>query len=347
MTDDCQKRSMMQVVIFKNEIQVAEREVPVAGRHEALIKVRVAGICNTDVEITQGYMDFHGILGHEFVGEVVNCNQENWIGKRVVGEINLGCGECKWCKTGMSRHCPDRTVLGISGRDGVHAEFTALPLENLHQVPASMPDSRAVFTEPLAAAVEITQQIRIDPDWRVLIVGDGKLAILIARVLVRICQDVSAAGINPKKLNLFQSSGVKTFGRDEDPGSDYDMVVEASGSPEGWTRAVAAVKPRGVVVLKSTYHGEPLWNPAPLVINEITVVGSRCGLFPPALRLLEDSSFETDDIIEAIYPIDRAKAAFERSMGPDSMKVLLGMVPIDELSGFSEVLSRQDSSNAW
>ena len=245
----------------------------------------------------------------------------------------------------MTRHCPDRTVLGISGKDGVFAEYVALPVENLHLVPASMPDSRAVLAEPLAAALEIAQQVKIDPAWRILIIGDGKLAILTARVLLRTGADISVAGINPRKLELFPKSGARTFGAIDDPGTGYDMVIEASGSPVGWNRAVSAVKPRGTVVLKSTYQGDLRWNTAQLVINEVTVVGSRCGHIPPALRLLADPSFTTDDIIEAIFPIDKAKIAFERTMQPDSLKVVLGMVPLDELSGFSDTVSHRYSSN--
>jgi threonine dehydrogenase-like Zn-dependent dehydrogenase len=345
MSSDFPQKSTMQAIIFDGRIRVVDREIPIPTHDEALIKVRVAGICNTDVEITRGYMDFRGILGHEFVGEVVECSQKGWIGKRVVGEINLGCGECSWCLSGMSRHCPNRTVLGILGKDGVFADYVTLPIGNLHEVPASIPDSRAVLAEPLAAALEITQQVKIDPDWKVVIVGDGKLAILVARVLLRTGADISVAGINQHKLALFRRSGAMTFGPDDNPGSNYDMVIEASGSPEGWNRAVAAVKPRGLVVMKSTYHGDLQWNITPLVVNEVTVVGSRCGLFPPALRLLADSCFETDDIIEAIYPIDQADAAFERSLSPDSMKVLLNMLPLDELTGFSDSVSRHYSRN--
>jgi len=326
----------MKAVIFDNRIQVMDRDIPVPADGEALIKVRVAGICNTDVEITRGYMDFRGILGHEFVGEVVGCARGDWIGRRVVGEINLGCGSCGWCLRGMSRHCPNRTVLGILGKDGAFAEYVTLPVGNLHAVPASIPDRRAVFAEPMAAALEVLQQVRVDPDWQVLIVGDGKLAILIARVFLRVGVHVSVIGRHLRKLDLFGKSGAATIGIGEDPGAGFDMVVEASGSPDGWKQAVAAVKPRGIVVLKSTYHGDVNWKSAPLVINEITVVGSRCGPFEPGLRLLADSAFETDDIIDSVFPIAQAEAAFERSQHPDSLKVLLRMTPMDELSGLSE-----------
>ena len=333
----------MKALVFDGRLHVVDRDLPVIQHGEALIRVRVAGICNTDVEITKGYMDFKGIPGHEFVGEVVDCDDRDWIGKRVVGEINLGCGKCQWCLSGMSRHCPNRTTLGIMGKDGVFADYVTLPIENLHAVPDFLLDCRAVFTEPLAAAMEILEQVKIDPAWRVLIVGDGKLAILIARVLVRLGVDLSVLGINPKKLGLFGNSGAKVYEVTEDPGAGFDLVVEASGSPAGWKRAVAAVRPRGTLVLKSTYHGELDWNTAPLVINEITVVGSRCGPFAPALKLLTDTALETDDLINALYPIDYAVEAFKRAQEPDSMKVVIGMEDLDGFSGFSGQIAQEFS----
>jgi len=325
----------MIALIFDGTLHLAERVPPIPKEGEALIRVRLAGICNTDLEIIRGYMNFQGIFGHEFVGEVVDCEKKEWVGKRVVGEINLGCGHCQWCLEGLSRHCPNRTTLGIFGKDGVFAEYVTLPIGNLHEVPAFIPDCRVVFTEPIAAAMEILEQVRIEPNWRILIIGDGKLAILMARVLLRMGLDISVVGINQLKLQLFRKSGAKVFLLPEDPSSGYDMVVEASGSPEGWERAMAAVRSRGIIVLKSTYHGNLNWNTAPLVINEITVVGSRCGLFAPALKLLDDSTFETDDLIVAIFPLPAALMAFQRSQEPTTMKVLLGIAPPDEFSGFS------------
>jgi threonine dehydrogenase-like Zn-dependent dehydrogenase len=323
----------MTALIFDGNLCLTERNVPKPKENEALVRVRLAGICNTDIEIVRGYMNFKGILGHEFVGEVVECIQKEWVGKRVVGEINLGCGYCPWCLKGLSRHCPNRTTLGIMGKDGVFAEYVTLPIENLHEVPDSISDHRAVLTEPLAAAMEILEQVHIESNWRILIVGDGKLAILISRVLLRMGLDITVVGINQKKLQLFQKSGVKTFLLPEDPGKGYNMVVEASGSAEGWERAISSVRPRGMVVLKSTYHGNLNWNTAPLVINEITVVGSRCGLFAPALKLLGDSNFNTDDLIEAIFPLSGALSAFQRSQEPTAMKVLLGITSPDKFSG--------------
>jgi threonine dehydrogenase-like Zn-dependent dehydrogenase len=307
---------------------------------EALIRVRVAGICNTDLEITKGYMDFRGVLGHEFVGEVVDVDDKEWVGKRVVGEINLGCGDCDWCLEGLSRHCPNRSTLGISGKDGVFAEYVTLPLGNLHVVPESMADSRAVFVEPLAAAVEILEQVPVDPAWRVLVIGDGKLAILIVRVLMQLGIDLTVVGIVPSKLELFRKSGARVIQHPESPGGDYDMVIEASGSPEGWHLAMDAVRPRGIIVLKSTYHGNLDWNTAPLVINEVTVVGSRCGPFAPALKLLSDPSFETEDIVDAVFRFDRALEAFERAQSPSALKVIMAMTPLDDFSGFPDHITQ-------
>jgi threonine dehydrogenase-like Zn-dependent dehydrogenase len=325
----------MAALVFDGSLHLETCATPIPKENEALIRVRMAGICNTDVEIVRGYMNFQGILGHEFVGEVVSSDRKEWVRKRVVGEINLGCGHCQWCLEGLSRHCPNRTVLGISGKDGAFAEYLTLPLGNLHEVPDPITDARAVFTEPLAAALEILEQVHLQPDWRVLVVGDGKLAILVARVLLRSGIDISVVGMNSQKLGLFRKSGATVYLLPDNPGSGYDLVVEASGSPEGWEKAISAVRPRGTVVLKSTYHGNLNWNTAPLVINEITVVGSRCGLFPPALRLLADPSFETNDLIEAIFPLHSAVAAFERSRSPEAMKVLMGIAPPDEFSGIS------------
>jgi threonine dehydrogenase-like Zn-dependent dehydrogenase len=324
----------MHALEFDGQLRLVGRPVPMPMELEALIRVRVAGICNTDMEITRGYMDFRGVPGHEFVGEVVDGDDKEWLGKRVVGEINLGCGDCDWCLEGLSRHCPSRSTLGISGKDGTFAEYVTMPLGNLHLVPDSIPDSRAVFIEPLAAAVEILEQVPVDPTWRVLVIGDGKLAILIARVLMQLGIDLTVLGMVPSKLELFRKSGVRVIQHPENPGSEYDLVVEASGSPNGWHLAMDAVRPRGIIVLKSTYHGNLDWNPAPLVINEVTLVGSRCGPFAPALKLLSDLSFETQDIVDAVFPFDRALEALERAQSPSTLKVIIAMMPLDDFSGF-------------
>jgi threonine dehydrogenase-like Zn-dependent dehydrogenase len=313
-------------------IRPLEAETPAPRRGEALIKVRVAGICRTDLELAKGYMNFVGIPGHEFVGEVAALSAEDagqaqgWIGRRVVGEINCGCGHCEFCRAGLERHCPERTVLGISGRDGALAEFLTLPLGNLHFVPDNLPDQSAVFVEPLAAALEIFEQVRIGPDSRVLVIGDGKLGLLICRVLQIHGCDLLCIGKHDNKMALLQNWGIKAV-----PPQDYwpdrrDYVIEASGSPSGFGLAVQALKPRGTLILKSTYHGAMNLDTAPLVIQEITIVGSRCGPFAPALNLLTQKLIPTDDLITAVYPARDLLNAFEYASRSEAIKVLIQFV---------------------
>ncbi len=296
---------------------------------EALIKVRSAGICRTDLELLRGYMDFTGIPGHEFVGEVIEVadtdeSTDTLVGRRVVGEINCGCGNCSWCRCGLSRHCPERTVLGISNRPGSFAEYLTLPVGNLHAVPDSISDRTAVFTEPLAAAMEIMEQVKIEPDRSVLVIGDGKLGLLICRVLQIHGCSVTCLGSHKSKLKLAAGWGVKTVPRDDFlPEMQYDTVIEASGSSSGFTAALTSLKPRGTLILKSTYAGSLDLDASPLVINEITVVGSRCGPFPPALRLLEQGLIPTEDLISGEYPFSEAGIAFRKASEPEALKILI------------------------
>ena len=289
-----------------------------------MIRTVCAGICATDREIARGYMNFQGIPGHEFSGIVEACEDDSWIGKRVAGEINAGCGECDYCHQGLQRHCPDRTTLGIFGRDGVFAEYFTLPLENLVEIPESVSDHEAVFIEPLAAVLEIFEQVKIPPDRKVLLIGDGKLAALIANVFRLHGSDIIISGKSEKKLKYFRQLGLPTLKSEPEPDS-FDVVVEASGSPSGWEDAVRCVKPRGMIVLKSTYASELIFNPAPVVIKEITIVGSRCGRFQPAVRLLEKGLIEVKPLISAVYPFERIHEAFEFANHPDTMKVLVEM----------------------
>jgi threonine dehydrogenase-like Zn-dependent dehydrogenase len=310
------------------------REIPQPGPvpGEVLIKVKIAGICNTDKEIAQEYMNFTGVPGHEFVGIVKYCEDDNWVGRRVVGEINCGCGNCFFCQEGLERHCPQRTVLGISGRNGAFAEYLTLPWKNLHPVPDNLPDEIAVFTEPLASACEIGEQLDLSEYENILIIGDGKLSALIAIYFQTRNLNFTVLGINREKLKLFQSWGINIipnflipqFPNSQIPNPDsYDLVVEASGHPSGWNTALSAIKPRGTMVLKSTYHGSLDFNPAPLVINEITLVGSRCGKFPPALKILEQQQDKIASLITRTFPFDNILEAFECANRPDSMKVLI------------------------
>ncbi|MCA1962182.1 MAG: alcohol dehydrogenase catalytic domain-containing protein [Desulfomonile sp.] len=317
----------MKALIFDGTLQLTEIPKPDPPPGEALVLVTTAGICNTDVEITRGYMNFRGVPGHEFVGKVEAADDSELVGARVVGEINAGCDQCSWCAQGMERHCPNRTVLGIAGRDGAFAEYLGLPVKNLVKVPHSLSDEKAVFTEPLAAAMEILEQVKIEPSHRVLVLGDGKLGQLVAMVLRLTGCDLVLVGKHRDKLELFARGGGSVLLLDELTASKerFDIVVEASGSPSGWNLAVSRVKPRGILVLKSTYHGALSFNPAPLVINEITVVGSRCGRFGPALRVLEAGLVDPTVLIAAVFPFDQAEEAFRRSQERGALKVLLKM----------------------
>ena len=301
------------------------REVSLPNKPgEALIKVRLAGICGTDLELVRGYYPFTGVPGHEFVGEVVESPDKAWIGKRVVGEINAVCGECEACKNGRPTHCEKRTVLGITNRDGVHAEYTSLPLVNLHVVPDPVSDEAAVFTEPLAAALEIQEQVHIQPTDRVLLIGAGRLGQLIAQTLTLPGCDLRVVGRHPRQKRLLEARQIRLISEDEVRRRHWDIVVEATGSPSGFELARQALRPRGTLVLKSTYRGEMTVNWSPFVVNEITIIGSRCGPFPPALRLLEEGKVDPTVLIAERYPLTQALEAYEAARKPGMLKILLG-----------------------
>jgi 2-desacetyl-2-hydroxyethyl bacteriochlorophyllide A dehydrogenase len=300
------------------------RDIPRPSKPgEALIRVRLSGICGTDLELARGYYPFTGVVGHEFIGEVVESPDKAWIGKRVVGEINAVCGECEQCRNGCPTHCEKRTVLGITNRDGVHAEYTSLPLANLHIVPDSVPDEAAVFTEPLAAALEIQEQVHIMPADRVLLIGAGRLGQLIAETLALTGCDLRVVARHPIQQRLLTACGVKLITEDEIQPRRWDVVVEATGSPSGFDLARRALRPRGILVLKSTYHGEMTVNWSPFVVDEITIVGSRCGPFAPALRLLESGEVDPTILIAKRYPLAKAVEAMEAAKQPGILKVLL------------------------
>jgi threonine dehydrogenase-like Zn-dependent dehydrogenase len=304
-------------------LSLRERPVPVAG-DEALVRVRLSGICGTDLELARGYYPFTGVIGHEFVGDVVQSPDPAWIGARVVGEINAGCGGCEACRAGRPTHCEQRTVLGIVGRDGAHAEYLRLPLGNLHRVPDSVSDEAAVFTEPIAAAVEILQQVHVLPTDRVLLVGAGRLGQLVAQVLALTGARLRVVAKHDAQRALLAARGIATIESDEIEPRRWDIVVEATGSPSGFDLAAAALRPRGTLVLKSTYRGEITLALAPFVVDEITIVGSRCGPFAPALRLLERGEIDPTPLIAARYPLEHAVEAIEAAARPGMMKVLLG-----------------------
>jgi len=298
---------------------------------EAIIRPHLVGVCNTDIEITRGYMGFHGVLGHEFVGSVVQCDDAAWLGRRVVGEINAACGSCATCLRGDAPHCPQRTTLGIDRRDGAMADLFSLPTSCLHLVPERIPDAAAVFAEPLAAAVEILEQSHLRPTERVAVVGDGKLGLLIAQVLRLPGCDVTLVGRHPERWALLNDLGVATLHADDVGAagassfvvhrSSFDVVVDCTGQPGGLDLARRLVRPRGRLVLKSTFQGSANINLSMIVVDEIQIVGSRCGPFDAALRLLERRLVETEPLIAATYQLGEGLEAF--AAAPGKLKVLL------------------------
>ncbi len=298
---------------------------PEPGPGEALLRLRLAGVCSTDLELVRGYYPFRGILGHEFVADVVSSPDDPaWEGRRVVGEINAACSECRSsCRQGPTRHCPQRTVLGIVNRDGCFAEYLTLPIANLLEVPESLEDQAAVFTEPLAAALQITQQVQIQPDSRVLVIGAGRLGQLIARVLAltgcRLCVSVRHAGQRERLERL----GIECLQSDEIAAASMDVVIDAAGSPCGLDDALKAVRPCGAVVLKSTYASRHSIDFSRVVVDEVRLIGSRCGPFAPALRLMESARIDPRDLIQDRVSMDSAPSALERARQPGYLKALI------------------------
>ncbi|MCK5439779.1 MAG: alcohol dehydrogenase catalytic domain-containing protein [Gemmatimonadetes bacterium] len=293
---------------------------PPAG--EARVKVRRAGICNTDLELVRGYYPFTGVLGHEFVG-VVETGPDELMGRRVVGEINAVCGSCRACREDRKTHCEHRTVLGIVGRHGAFAEYFTLPIDNLHVVPENVSDDHGTFTEPLAAALEIQQQIDVSATDRVLVVGDGKLGQLIARTLALTGCDLTVLGRHAEKLELLASHGTAIDDPDSVGPATFDIAVECTGNADGFATARRALRPRGTLVLKSTYAGDLTFDASALVVDEITLVGSRCGPFAPALELLANGTIDVAPLIHARYPLEDGLNAFEHAAKPSVLKVLL------------------------
>jgi threonine dehydrogenase-like Zn-dependent dehydrogenase len=291
----------------------------------ATIRLIYGGICNTDLELQRGYYSFRGTPGHEFVGQVVDADAREWIGQRVVGEINLACRKCDWCRRGLGRHCPRRTVLGIVKHPGAFREFLTLPLENLHRVPKSVTSEQAVFVEPLAAACEILDQVKIPRGATVALLGDGKLGLLIVQGLRAAGIQVHHYGRHKEKLKIAAAAGADTslIKNGRLPRTQYDWLVDATGSPEGLREAIAMTRPRGTVILKSTVHGLPRIDTVPVIVNEITLVGSRCGRFEPALRLLRTGAVNVDPLISETYPLKDAPRAFCRARARGVLKVLL------------------------
>jgi threonine dehydrogenase-like Zn-dependent dehydrogenase len=313
--------------VDKKKLALKEVAKPERG-DEALVRVHLSGICNTDLEIARGYAGFKGTIGHEFVGVVEASPGDKLLGQRVVGEINAGCGTCKLCVAGDPRHCPNRTVLGIVGRDGAHAEFLRLPLANLLPVPDMIVDEHAVFAEPLAAACGIMERVDIKPEHRVAVIGDGKLGLLCAQAIALSGASVLLIGKHAEKLRIAERRGIETTTPKAGAKRkrEFDVVVEASGSPSGFVGALELLQPRGTLVLKSTFEGPGKLdeiNQARLVVDEITITGSRCGRFQPALDLLKKGAIDIDSLISEEYPLARGVYAMERAGKKGVLKVLI------------------------
>ena len=315
---------MLAVHLENGRVEVRDEPRPHRPAGFALIRLLCGGICNTDLELQRGYYGFAGTPGHEFVGEVVEAESPAWVGRRVVGEINLACGGCDWCRRGLGRHCPGRTVLGIVNHPGAFREYLTLPEGNLHALPDALPTERAVFVEPLAAACEILDQVALPCAAEIAVLGDGKLGLLIALVLNAHGHRVHQFGRHAEKLHIARRAGVATEAAGSAlPDMAYDWVVEATGSPEGLRQAVRMTRPRGTVILKSTMHGVVGVDTAPVIVNEITLVGSRCGRFEPALHLLNHNLIPVEEMISEQFPLADATRAFETAARKDVLKVLL------------------------
>ncbi|MBR1977326.1 alcohol dehydrogenase catalytic domain-containing protein [bacterium] len=316
----------MKALVFDNELKLDNNyPMPEIKAGDVLIKTSMVGICNTDYEITKGYMGYKGVLGHEFVGIVIE-GDSDLIGKRVVGEINLACNACDYCGRGLQRHCPNRQTLGIFNKDGCFSEYFTLPRENVIVVPDNISDEEIVFIEPVAAALEILEQVKIEPRHKVALLGDGKLGLSIALVLNAYNIDFIHIGKHNDKLDISSKMGSKAKLLSEISEADkmmFDVVIEATGSKGGFETSLSLVKPRGTLVLKSTIAANEGLSLASVVVNEVTIVGSRCGLFAPAMRLFESKKIDVKPLISRILPFDDALGAFELNKQKDVVKVLL------------------------
>lgn len=312
----------MRALVFDGQLRMAELPEPVPGAGEALIRVEYAAICNTDLELTRGYMGFTGVPGHEFVGSVVSAGRLQ--GKRVVGEINCPCGNCDLCRLNLPTHCRNRSVLGIAGRPGAFAEYLVLPETNLHLVPEHIPAEEAVFTEPLAAAAQLFTQVRIAPADRVFLFGTGKLGLLVAMLLSLGGHDYRAFNRNPRKVAMACELGLNCELPSElTPDAQADIAIDCTGNPEGFALALKHLRPRGTLILKTTVATPPAVDVNSMVINEITVVGSRCGPFAPALNMLAGRAINVRPLISEVLPFAHALDAFTLAATGDCLKVLL------------------------
>lgn len=311
----------MKALTIENGV-MALRDVPVPERSgECLIRVLMAGICGTDLQLLDGYADFAGIPGHEFVGivESAPAHDSHWIGKRVAGEINVACGACEFCATGVKEHCSHRSVAGIRGHNGAFAEYLTLPASNLHEIPAAVDDETAVFVEPVAAACRILEQLSVDTSARVAVLGDGRLGLLVAQVMRTAAQEVRVVGRHEHKLAIARSLGLAVSERPAH--AHFDIVVDATGRAEGLPRALELVRPRGTIVMKSTFHGEAPTATWPIVVNEVTIVGSRCGPFRQAIEMLATGAVRVEPLVSRVAALEDYQSAFTAARR--SLKVLL------------------------
>ena len=320
--------STLRAIVFDGALRFEpNRKDAEPGDEDCLVRVRLAGICATDLHIIRGYMRFRGVLGHEMVGMVVSGPPE-WRDKRVVCETSCVCRECEMCLAGLANHCRKRTVLGIDGRDGCFADLVAVPKRNLHVAPDVISDEEAVFVEPLAAAYQVVAQCAIDGRTTAYVLGPGRLGLLVAQVLASTGCRLNVIGRNPKKLLLCEKKGIQAIHVDELlPHQDGDVVVECTGSPEGLNTAMQLVRPRGTIVLKSTCAKPGSLNLAPIVIHEVKLVGSRCGPFPEAINALARQAVDVRSLISRTFPVDQALEAFEAAQNPDNVKILLKINP--------------------
>lgn len=318
-------QSKMRAVVFDGKLQfVTNYPVPDVLPGWALIRAHTVGICQTDLEIIKDYMGFSGILGHEFVGTVEQCEDSWWNDKRVTGEINAACGQCDMCDVGLGRHCPNRSTLGILNLNGCMANYCILPIANLQEIPSGITDERAVFIEPLSAACEILEQLKPEKWERAIVLGDGRLGILCSWVLATALSDVTLVGHHAKKLKLAKWRHLKTESKIAKVEPGADIIVDATGSPDGINQAIERCRSRGTIVLKSTVATNYDLNLAQIVINELSIVGSRCGQFKDGLKILETyPDMPIERLITARYPIESAVSAFEKATQSDSLKVLL------------------------
>ncbi len=318
----------MRALFFQKKLQYRkDYPTPQRAEGEALIRVLKAGICNTDIEIVMGYMPFQGVLGHEFVGVVEEAGDTTWIGKRVAGEINCACGQCEYCRQGLGNHCPNRKVLGILGKDGAFADYLALPLSNLHELPPEITNIQAVFVEPLAAAFRVLEQVDIRPRDKVAVLGDGKLGLLVSQAMAGTGCELTVLGRHPEKLEILAGRKIKTVLANEAPKLNqiFDICIDCTGSPKGLELALGLVKPLGRIVLKSTFARGGMLNLSPLVVNEIVLLGSRCGPFQRAIKALKEGAVEVGAMIAEVYGLEEAPRAFKLASKRGVLKVILNM----------------------